>query len=323
MKAIFILFISTSAFALGLQNEVIYGIDNRLPLESYSEIDFKWKSISVAMMVRKNQLEESFGGVLTKVQGRTLQENYGVCSDEPNAKDLTVGKCTGFLVGPELLVTAGHCVTSDYSCKEDYKWIFEFRDDLILNSGIQNEVYISSKNVYGCKEIIHREYDYSSKLDFALIRLDKPVTDRPPLAIRTEGKIEKDEELVMLGHPSGLSQKVVTKGLVIENENPVFFKTNLDSFSGNSGSPIFNKKTGLVEGILVRGEMDFTTDETNDCERLNFCPENGEGCQGEDGTRITQISELMGNPIPPPEEEPVTDDSDNFNWDCFFSDEGC
>ncbi len=323
MKAIFILFISTSAFALGLQNEVIYGIDNRLPLENYSEIDFKWKSISVAMMVRKNQLEESFGGVLTKVQGKTLEENYGVCSNEPNAKDFTIGKCTGFLVKPDLLVTAGHCVTSDYSCKEDYKWIFEFRDDLILNSGIQNKVYISSKNIYGCKEIVHREYDYSSKLDFALIRLDKPVTDRPPLGFRTEGKIERDEELVMLGHPVGLSQKVVTKGLVIENENPVFFKTNLDSFSGNSGSPIFNKKTGLVEGILVRGEIDFITDEANDCERLNFCPENGEGCQGEDGTRITQIPELMEKPISPPEEGPVTDDSDNFNWECFFSTRGC
>jgi hypothetical protein len=122
----------------------------------------------------------------------------------------------------------------------------------------------------------------------------------------------------MLGHPVGLSQKVASNGFIIENENPVFFKTNLDSFSGNSGSPIFNKKTGLVEGILVRGEGDFITDEVNDCERLHFCPENGEGCQGEDGTRITQISELMGKPTSPPE-DPITEDSDNYNWDCFSS----
>lgn len=323
MKAIFILLISTSTFAGFLQNEVIYGVDNRLPLEEYSDIDFKWKSISVAMMVRKNQLEDSFGGILTKIHGKTLEEAYGVCSNEPNAKDLTVGRCTGFLVGPDLLVTAGHCITSDFACKEDYKWIFEFRDDLILNSGIQNEVYISSKNVYGCKEIIHREYDYLNKLDFALIRLDKMVTDRPPLTFRTTGKIEKGDELVMLGYPVGMSQKVASKGFVIENENPIFFKTNLDSFSGNSGSPIFNKKTGLVEGILVRGEGDFVTDEVNDCERLHFCPENGEGCEGEDGTRITQVPELMKTLTPTTEDIPTPEENNNFNWECFFSSQGC
>lgn len=324
MKAIFILLFSTSAFAIGLQNEVIYGIDNRLPLESYSEIDFKWKSISIAMMVRKNNLEDSFGGILTKVRGNTLENQYSVCSNEPNAQDLIFGNCTGFLVGPDLLATAGHCASSSYSCKEDYKWIFEFRDDLILDSGIKNEVYISSKNVYGCKEIVHREYDYSSKLDFALIRLDRPVLDRPVLAIRTEGQIENDAELVLIGHPIGLPEKVASNGLIIDNINPIFFKTNLDSFVGNSGSPVFNKKTGLVEGILVRGEGDFVTDEENNCERLHFCPENGQGCDGEDATRITQIPDLMKSPISPQEDPaPVTEDSDNFNWDCFFSNEGC
>jgi hypothetical protein len=322
MKAIFILLISTSTFAIGLQNEVIYGIDNRKPLESYSEIDFKWKSVSIAMMIQKNILEESFGGILTKVQGATLEKQYSVCSNEPNAKDLIFGKCTGFLVGPDLLATAGHCATSSYSCKEDFKWIFEFRDDLILESGIEDEVYISSKNVYGCSEIVHREYDYSSKLDFALIRLDRPVLDRPILAIRNKGQIENDAELVLIGHPIGLPQKVTSDGLILENTNPIFFKTNLDSFVGNSGSPVFNKKTGLVEGILVRGEDDFITDEENDCERLHFCPENGQGCDGEDVTRITQIPELMGIPTPP-QEGPVTEDSDNYNWNCFFSTLGC
>lgn len=322
MKAIFILFLLSSALRANLQNEVIYGVDNRYPIEDFSEIDFKWKSISVAMMVRANLLEDSFGGILTKIKGRRLEEAYSVCSDEPNAKDLIIGSCSGFLVAPDLLVTAGHCIRNDSNCKEDFKWIFEFRDELILNSGIQNEVYIDSKNVFGCKEIIHREYDYTTKLDFALIKLDRPAFDRPPLAFRTEGKIENNSELVMLGHPLGLSQKIASSGFVLENENPIFFKTNLDSFIGNSGSPVFNRKSGLVEGILVRGEGDFITDEETECERLHFCPENGEGCEGEDATRITQIPELVKE-LTTSEEITMPEENDNFNWDCFFSNEGC
>jgi hypothetical protein len=130
-------------------------------LENYSEIDFDGNQFH-AMMVRKNQLEESFGGILTKVQGRTLEEAYGVCANEPNAQDLTIGKCTGFLVGPDLLVTAGHCVTSDFSCKEDYKWIFEFRDDLILKVEFKVSLFrpfMDAKNLF-------IESNYSSKRFF-------------------------------------------------------------------------------------------------------------------------------------------------------------
>jgi hypothetical protein len=322
MKVIFALLFSSSILASGLQNEVIYGIDNRLNLEEYSEIDFKWKSVSIAMMVRKNILEESFGGILTKVKVNTLEDEYSVCSNDPNSKNLSVGKCTGFLVGPDLLATAGHCITSDFSCQEDYKWIFEFRDDLILESGIKDEVYIDSKNIFGCKEIVHREYDYLTKLDYALIRLDRPAFDRPVLKIRTEGKIEDNAELVMIGHPLGGSMKVSSDAKILENKNPVFFKTNLDSFMGNSGSPIFNKKTGLVEGILVRGEGDFQIDEEGNCERFHICPENGEGCDGEDATRITKIPQLK-NPVTLPDQTPTSEEPEIFQWNCFFSTIDC
>jgi len=36
-----------------------------------------------------------------------------------------------------------------------------------------------------------------------------------------------------------------------------FFKTDLDTFGGNSGSAVFNARTNLIEGILVRGDVDF------------------------------------------------------------------
>ena len=73
----------------------------------------------------------------------------------------------------------------------------------------------------------------------------------------------------------------------------------------------FNKKTGLVEGILVRGELDFNPDTERPCDNVRICLESGEGCEGEDVTRITVIPELVPGMTPPeiiPPEEPDTDD---------------
>jgi hypothetical protein len=47
----------------------------------------------------------------------------------------------------------------------------------------------------------------------------------------------------------GMSRKWADKGYA--------FLTNLDTFYGNSGSPVFNLNTLLVEGILVSGDSDY------------------------------------------------------------------
>ena len=71
------------------------------------------------------------------------------------------------------------------------------------------------------------------------------------------------------------------------NTNDLFFTANLDTFGGNSGAPVFDMNTGLVEGIVVRGESDFNYDSDRSCFVLNKCNE-GE-CRGEDVVRITNI----------------------------------
>ena len=60
---------------------------------------------------------------------------------------------------------------------------------------------------------------------------------------------------------------------------------NLDTYGGNSGSAVFNAKTGLVEGILVRGEQDYV--QKGDCRVSNVCP--ADGCRGEDVTKILSV----------------------------------
>jgi hypothetical protein len=321
------------------QLEVLYGIDNRFHIEDAPEPNFKLLSLSTAMMIDENKIESAFDGVLTKIFTQTLGEAYYLCSEERYAKDPIAGKCSGFLVGPDILVTAGHCVTSEYSCLHN-KWVFDFRNDLILSSGEEGSVYVGSNNVYGCKKVINRSYSSITKSDYTLIQLDRPVLDRKPLKFRTKGKISDDAALVMIGHPLGLSTKISLPAKVLQNDNDFYFKTNLDSFLGNSGSAVFNKKTGLVEGILVRGEIDFVGHEEDNCDVTKVCSQDGEDCQGEDVTRITIIPELVPDMAPPrtdvdpfnhvdisdPTDELETelftsDDEDEIDWNCYFSDD--
>ncbi|MFN8369647.1 MAG: S46 family peptidase [Bacteriovoracaceae bacterium] len=89
----------------------------------------------------------------------------------------------------------------------------------------------------------------------------------------------------------GLPTKISDGANVRTNNNPKYFVANLDTYGGNSGSAVFNTKTGEVEGILVRGENDYVYDSAQGCRVSNKCT--NAGCRGEDVTRITNIKELM------------------------------
>ena len=70
-----------------------------------------------------------------------------------------------------------------------------------------------------------------------------------------------------------------------------FFVANLDTYGGNSGSPVFNSDTHEVEGILVRGEADFV--QQGNCQVSLFARLQG---AGEDCTRTTEIAQLLEIP---------------------------
>jgi hypothetical protein len=76
---------------------------------------------------------------------------------------------------------------------------------------------------------------------------------------------------------------------VRDASKPGFFVANLDTYGGNSGSAVFNAATGLVEGILVRGEQDYV--QKGDCRVSNVCP--ADGCRGEDVTKIAAVADKI------------------------------
>lgn len=257
---------------LDQNTDLIYGQDDRTEIEDYSDRDFVEKGRSVAIRVSNRRLsEDRDDNSLINFPHRKLKNSIPLlCEDERFREQFSVGDCSGFLIAPDRLVTAGHCMISESECSEN-KWVFDFKDDT-------NQ--LKKSNVYSCKKIIAQKYVYNEKevSDYAIIELDRKVEDRSPLKRRKIGRVSLNTQLVVIGHPLGLPMKIADGAKVsrmnnIERERKFhswrlranYFTANLDSYGGNSGSPVFNKKTGKVEGILIQGAEDFVYNEERHC----------------------------------------------------------
>lgn len=285
LLSLFVFTISINAFAQDSWiDKVIYGTDDRKDIfESTNEM-YKQLASSTAAMISDSSLVSQEDGMLL-VRTTTLEQD-GICSDARFAKQPAAANCSGFLVGDQYLVTAGHCIQDIVDC-ERYSWVFGY-----ANQTEEKLTQIIPKTeVYKCNKIVSRVLDRSTYNDFALVKLDRVVAGHTPLKFRTNGKIADKADLVVIGHPSGLPTKIADGANVRSNTNKYFFQATLDTFGGNSGSAVFDANTGLVEGILVRGETDYVNDSVQNCYRPKVCKVTE--CRGEDVTRITNIKDLM------------------------------
>lgn len=285
--------IAYSAFASAL---VIYGEDDRLEVSSASTY-WQIKARSVAIQVNRKTMSDSKIKDHKIITARTIRENrtmkiderttIGLCEEVRFADQAQTASCTGFLIAPDLLVTAGHCMDKVDSCA-GFDWVFDYKSD---ESGIAS-LDIDQKNIYSCKQIINGALDIYTSTDFALIKLDRNVEGRRPLKFNTTGILNSLDKVLVIGASDGVTLKVAGDGDILYNGHENKFVSNLDTFYGNSGSPVFNQRTGLVEGLVSTGEDDYKPDMNRMCIRINKCDQNGGECSGETASRILQIPEL-------------------------------
>ena len=269
--------------------KVVYGADNRV--EVY-EAPSAMQSVAVrtAAMIPltalKLNVSETDATVRTYATDQGKLKENGICADDRFAEQPTPGMCSGFLVAPDLIVTAGHCARSLAACQGN-AWVFGFAMDATTQTA---GLSIPEGQVYRCKELVNQKLNSFEGSDHALIRLDRVVTGLAPLNLRTSGKIDDNTDIVVIGHPMGLPTKISDGAKVRTNTHPHYFVANLDTFGGNSGSAVFNTNDLSVEGILVRGETDYKYNSAKGCQEVYVCDD--DKCRGEDVTRITDIVEL-------------------------------
>ncbi len=257
-------------------DRVIYGADGRLDIYQVTDAALLKLADSTVGFFRGSNV--IFEGDKAKLVTNSYAKSYHLCKEEPFYDQVTGTFCSGSLVAPDIIMTAGHCITDDYSCKSA-KFVFGFS---VKTAGVM-PAEVPAGDVYGCAELIGREH---SGADWALIRLDRKVANHAPLKYNTQDTIKNGDELLVIGHPSGLPTKVAGGATVRDASPKGYYVANLDTYAGNSGSAVFNARTGAIEGILVRGENDYIY--KNDCRISNVCA--SDSCRGEDVTRLSAIT---------------------------------
>lgn len=263
-----------------IQGKVIYGDDNRRDVFQVPEADVREMADSTVAMIPNRDIKSN-GSDLVKLSLSPYGVTYGLCKDEPFYSQSTAAMCSGFLVGEDLIATAGHCINAD-TCSSN-SFVFGFRTD----SQGETPEDISKDEVYKCKAVLAREL--TGAQDYALVRLDRPVKDHRVLKLKS-AESEAGDEVLVIGHPTGLPTKVTDKAVVREVKKG-FFVTNLDTYGGNSGSAVFDQASKEIVGILVRGETDYTYDSEMSCLRSHVCA--ADFCRGEDVTQISYLKKAL------------------------------
>ncbi len=258
--------------------DVIYGTDTRIDL--YQTTDPALKALADSTVALFQDSGVISQGATAKLVTQVYGEMMGLCREEPFYEQGSGAFCSGSLVAPDVIMTAGHCVPSPKDCA-GIKFVFGFA---IKVKGVPPDS-VPESEVYGCRELIGRA-QVSDGADWALVRLDRKVAGHAPLKLDLTGRIAPKTEVLVIGHPAGLPTKIAGGARVRDASNPGFFTANLDTYGGNSGSAVFDSATGLVEGILVRGENDYV--KKGNCLVSNVCP--ADGCRGEDVTKIAVVA---------------------------------
>lgn len=258
----------------------IYGRDDREFITKKSDTKLQELSKSIALIITKDQLNQK--RFRTTILAPILKESLNMCESVDYLLKPIVSACTGFLVAPNVMATAGHCFQSEDDCANK-KIIFNV--DMTKQSA--RGYSVSSRNVFSCSKILMTNYDPTRPdlEDYALIELDRVPRCRLPLKLNLTNKIADNENVFMIGHPFGMPLMLSPKGTITKNTKEFQFTTNLDAFEGNSGSPVFNAKTFEVEGILVNGQQDLVQDSINKCYR--YVVYDGGGLEG-----VLRASEL-------------------------------
>ncbi len=260
------------------EGAVIYGTDNRRDV--YTETNatlrtFVQRSI-VAMVSNDAFISVSAAGVRLRGNG-TYGEQNGLCSGERFSNHPAIASCSGTLVGPDLVLTAGHCVENG-GCVNN-RWVFNYS----LASATSLTV-MKANDVYTCKRV-EKQFRDDNGSDYAVVRLDRTVSaDKTPARVRqaSTSSLKAGQALVMAGSPAGLPTKITDGAKVLSVSPRGYFETNLDAFAGNSGSGVFDPATLELVGILVRGNNDFALDRTRGCNVAQTCvagsPSRATGC---------------------------------------------
>ncbi|WP_081653493.1 serine protease [Bacteriovorax sp. DB6_IX] len=293
--------VSSAASCLAPQ-AIIYGDNNISKVEELENRDLTELAKSVAAVVSSHRvMDVDHQRDHLLFRGETLASAYRMCDDSLNSQRAGI-RCTSFLVGKDLLLTAGHCLvdpqlgsTKEEVC-ENSEYIFDLND-----SAFQGEssviARIEREKAYKCQSIV--DYKLDDDGDYALIKLNREVSDREPLKLLNIQDLKYGNAISTIGFPLGLTLRASTDGQFFELSNDKRWLLNqVDTFFGSSGGPIIDEATKMVVGIHTHGlKGSLVLDKENACYRFSEACQNPRDCGASKAFNISLIEELQNKVI--------------------------
>ncbi|WP_044882502.1 serine protease [Neochlamydia sp. EPS4] len=241
------------------------------PEKLYSHPMVKIHALSVGCMMPENclnQIEddyilnENIPTFAERVNSSMHQVSLPLVGNEDFHQDPAAGLSTAFLVGPDMVLTAGQAVSDrHYKVKN-----LELLNRMWIVFGFKKEETNTCRKAFPKKDVYKLSNVVSLKCDklsnWALLKLDRPVEGRDPLPIDFS-PVSAGTEVYMLGYPFGTSLKLA-RNAQIQLVEAVILEANINGFSGNAGSPIFNGSTHKVIGLHIGGLRDHRIDEAHE-----------------------------------------------------------
>lgn len=279
----------------GVQERPVFGVDNRKEVIHAGPATCAVGS-TVFAIVAKSDLQRGAANTWRVAQRQTL-EDAGWCANTRFSAQPVLARCTGFLIAPDTVATAGHCIheegvasTLGVSC-QNARLILDFKLALTREAN----TFFPDENVFACAEVLAGT-DSRFGPDWRVIRLDRS-SDRPRIPVYAGNPLSSSQDLRVVGHPLGLPMKAADDGRVFGYTNGRY-RTTLDTFRGNSGSPVYTivDNQALVVGMMTGGTQDTRHAPTDDCVTEFVCAE-GADCRGQLATDSAAFVDYAEHPV--------------------------
>lgn len=246
-------------------------IDSRTIVDANKPINLNKEEIynntkKVGILIKYSDLED-LGNYYRYKEFAKYEEVYKI---EPSTSDAFIGQnlmdClgTGFAITKRHILTPLHVIEASNinpNALNEYCIIFDY------NKSINNENNIFKKsNVFLLEKIIIKP-DFLTKNelnDICIIRTKEEIPYERICQINyDEIDLYHNENYYSLGYPLGLPLKIsYNEDNTYIDGNPYYYRTFLDSFQKNSGSPVFKDKPyGLIGMVIQSGfGYDFIDD---------------------------------------------------------------
>ena len=125
----------------------IYGDDDR---QDYFEASAPMRKLSDSVVSLWKSKYVAVTGDKAKLSSVNFGTAVGLCPGQKFAEQPIGAFCSGTLVGEDIVMTAGHCITDEAKCA-DAKIVFGYNVDKL---GGPANTTVPAANVYSCKSII-------------------------------------------------------------------------------------------------------------------------------------------------------------------------